>query len=323
MRIYFCRQGLAYIRNVLQKELPDDEVLDCAPEQVAEVAQQADVLIPTVSPIGPSAFTSPTLKLVQQYGAGLDSVDIPAATQAGVYVANVPSAGTGNAESVAELSLFFMLALARHYPRAQESIAQKRLGTPMGSTLKGRTAAIIGYGGIGREVARRLAGFEMDKILAVSKRGPKGTPEENAIRVDFHGRLDDLHEVLGQADFVIVAPPLNDETRGLIGAAEFACMKPGAFIINVARGPVLDYDAFLAALKDGRIAGAGLDVFWQEPFDPTDPIFSYNVIATPHFGGATDLSLGGIGKRVAENVKRVRHGQAPLNCVNNRKRDLP
>ena len=77
----------------------------------------------------------------------------------------------------------------------------------MGSTLKGRTAAIIGYGGIGREVARRLAGFEMDKILAVSKRGPKGTPEENAIRVDFHGRLDDLHEVLAQADFVIVAPP--------------------------------------------------------------------------------------------------------------------
>lgn len=316
MRIYFCREGLSYIRNILQKELPDDEVLDCPPEKVPELAQHAEVLIPTVSKISAAALTSPTLKLVQQYGAGLDSVDIPAATQAGVYVANIPSAGTGNAESVAELSLFFMLALARKYPQAKESIAQKRLGTPMGSTLKGRTAAIIGYGGIGREVARRLAGFEMEKVTAVSRRGPKGTPEEKAIPIDFHGALDSLHEVLSEADFVIVAPPLNDETRGLIGPAEFACMKSSAFLINVARGPVIDYDAFLSALKEERIAGAGLDVFWEEPFDPTDPIFSYNVIATPHYGGATDLSLQGIGKKVADNINRVRRGEAPLNCSN-------
>jgi phosphoglycerate dehydrogenase-like enzyme len=316
MRIYFCREGMGYLRDILQHELPDDEILDCAPEKVSEVARDADVLIPTVSKIEAAAFTSPRLKLVQQYGAGLDSVDIPAATQAGVYVANIPSAGTGNAESVAELSLFFMLALARKYPQAKESIEQKRLGTPMGQTLKGRTAAIIGYGGIGREVAQRLAGFEMKRVLAVSKRGPKDTPEENAIPVDFHGTLDNMHDVLREADFVIVAPPLNDETRGLIGQAEFACMKPGAFIINVARGPVLDYDAFLAALKEERIAGAGLDVFWEEPFDPSDPIFSYNVISTPHFGGATDLSLHGIGKKVAENINRIRNGEAPLNCFN-------
>lgn len=316
MRICFCREGLGYIRDILQQELPEDEVLDCDPENISEAAQDADVLIPTVSKIEAAAFTSPQLKLVQQYGAGLDSVDIPAATQAGIYVANIPSAGTGNAESVAELSLFFMLALARKYPQAKESIEHKRLGTPMGQTLKGRTAAIIGYGGIGREVARRLHGFEMKKVLAVSKRGPKDSPEENSIRVDFHGTINSMHEVLREADFVIVAPPLNDETRGLIGQAEFACMKPGVFIINVARGPVLEYDAFLAALKEKRIAGAGLDVFWEEPFDPSDPIFSYNVIATPHFGGATDLSLHGIGKKVAENINRIRNGEAPLNCFN-------
>ena len=316
MRIYFCREGLGYIRNILQKELPDDEVLDCPPEKVPELAQHAEVLIPTVTKISAAALASPTLKLVQQYGAGLDSVDIPAATQAGVYVANVPSAGTGNAESVAELSIFFMLALARKYPQAKESVEKKRLGTPMGGTLKGRTAAIIGYGGIGREVARRLAGFEMEKVSAVSRRGPKGSPEEKTIPIDFHGALDTLHDVLREADFVIVAPPLNDETRGLIGPAEFACMKSSAFIINVARGPVIDYNAFLSALKEERIAGAGLDVFWEEPFDPTDPIFSYNVIATPHYGGATDLSLQGIGKKVADNINRVRRGEAPLNCFN-------
>jgi len=311
MRIYFCREGLTSLMGILQNELPEDEVLACAPEKVTEAAREADVLIPTVSRVGEDALRSPRLRLVQQYGAGLDSVDIPAATRSGVYVANVPSAGTGNAESVAELALFFMLALARKYPRAQECLQQKMLGTPMGQALKGRTAAIIGYGGIGQEVARRLAGFAM-KILAVSRRGPK----EGDVHADFHGGSHSLHEVLRQADFVIVAPPLNDETRGLIGAAELACMKSGAFVINVARGPVLDYDALLATLKEGRIAGAGLDVFWYEPFDPADPIFAYNVIATPHIGGATDLSLRGIAKRVADNVNRVRQGERPLNCVN-------
>lgn len=311
MRIYFCRQGLTYITNILQSELPNDEVLTCAPEQVAEVALDADVLIPTVSRIGEDALRSPHLKLVQQYGAGLDSVDIPAASRYGIPVANVPTAGTGNAESCAELSILFMLTLARKYPQAQENLQQRKLGAPLGMALKGRTAAIIGFGGIGQELARRLAGLEME-VLAVSRRGPK----EGDVAVDFHGPQASLHEVLKQADFVIVAPPLNDDTRGLIGPAEFACMKPTAFLVNVARGPVLDYDATLAALKEGRIAGAGLDVFWYEPFDPADPIFAYNVIATPHIGGATDLSLQGIAKKVADNVNRVRRGEAPLNCAN-------
>ena len=115
---------------------------------------------------------------------------------------------------------------------------------------------------------------------------------------------------------MITAPPLNDETRSLMGRAEFACMKPEAFVINVARGPVLDYAALLTALREGRIAGAGLDVFWYEPFDPNDEIFQYNVLATPHIGGATDVSLQGIAKRVAENVNRLRTGEMPLNCVN-------
>lgn len=311
MRIYFCRDGLNSIMALLQRELPDDQVLCCAPDKVIEASRDADVLIPTVSPVTAEAIASPQLKIVQQYGAGLDTVDIPAATKRGVYVANVPTAGTGNAESVAELSIMFMLMLVRQYPQAHASFQQRKLGGPMGGTLKGRTAAIVGFGGIGQELATRLRAFEM-KVLAVSKRGPKG----GDVPVDFHGALDALHTVLRQADFVIVAPPLNDETRGLIGQAEYACMKPTSFIINVARGPVLDYEATLAVLKEKRIAGAGLDVFWQEPFDPADEIFSYNVIATPHVGGATDLSLQGIAKKVAENINRIRRGEMPMNCAN-------
>lgn len=314
MRIYFCRQGLTYVRQILQQELPEDDILDCPPSAVPEAAQQADVLIPTVSPIGSAALRSPRLKLVQQYGAGLDSVDIPAATAAGVYVANVPTAGTGNAESVAELALFFMLGLARKYRQTQESIQNRVLGSPMGQALKGKTVAIIGYGGIGRALAQRLAGFEMH-ILAVSRRGPTLDKPDNGIPLT-HVAQDGFHAVLRAADFVITAPPLNDETRGLMGQAEFACMKPEAFVINVARGPVLDYAALLTALREGRIAGAGLDVFWSEPFDPSDEIFQYNVLATPHIGGATDVSLQGIAKWVAENVNRLRRGERPLNCVN-------
>ena len=315
MRIYFCRQGLTYICNILQTELPDDEILECPPENVPEAAQQADVLIPTVSPIGTDTMHSPRLRLVQQYGAGLDSVDISAATAAGIYVANVPTAGTGNAESVAELALLFMLGLARKYRQTQESIRNRVLGSPMGRALKGKTAAIIGYGGIGRALAERLSGFEMN-VLAVSRRGPATDKTDDDIPISRHVAQDGFHDALREADFVIAAPPLNDETRSLMGQAEFACMKPEAFVINVARGPVLDYDALLAALKEGRIAGAGLDVFWYEPFDPDDEIFSYNVLATPHVGGATDVSLQGIAKRVAENVNRLRNGEAPLNCAN-------
>ena len=315
MRIYFCRQGLTYICNMLQQELPEDEILDCPPDEIPKAAQNADVLIPTVSPIRAEAMHSAQLKLVQQYGAGLDSVDIPAATTAGVYVANVPTAGTGNAESVAELALLFMLGLARKYQQTQESIQNKVLGSPMGQALKGKTVAIIGYGGIGRALAERLVGFEMN-VLAVSRRGPTSDKPDDGIPIHRHVAQDGFHEVLREADFVITAPPLNDDTRSLMGQAEFASVKPEAFVINVARGPVLDYDALLAALKEGRIAGAGLDVFWQEPFDPNDEIFQYNVMATPHIGGATDVSLQGIAKRVAENVNRLRNGEMPLNCVN-------
>ena len=179
---------------------------------------------------------SPRLRLVQQYGAGLDSVDIPAATAAGIYVANVPTAGTGNAESVAELALLFMLGLARKYRQTQESIRNKVLGSPMGQALKGKTAAIIGYGGIGRALAERLSGFEMH-VLAVSRRGPATDKPDDDIPISRHVAQDGFHDVLREADFVITAPPLNDETRSLMGQAEFACMKPEAFVINVARGP--------------------------------------------------------------------------------------
>ena len=315
MKVYLCQKGFRFITKILQGLLPDDEILDCLPEEIATKATDADVLIPTIIPLGAAELALPNLKLVQQFGAGLDTVDISAASSSDVFVANVPAAGTGNAESVAEVAVMHMLNLSRRYAAACQSIQDRKVSTPTSWSLKGRTALIVGYGGIGREVARRLGGFEM-KIIAVSRTGPKGTAEENAIHVDLHTTQDQLHTLLPEADFVVLAPPLNDDTRGLMGMKEFALMKPSGFVVNVARGGIIDNDALLTALQEEKIMGAGLDVFVEEPCDPNDPLFKYNVTATPHIGGATDLSFNGIAQKVAENIQRVGRGEVPVNCVN-------
>jgi phosphoglycerate dehydrogenase-like enzyme len=296
---------------LLRGELPRDEILECSPEEVARVAQQVEVLVPLIARVGEEALASPRLRLVQQFGAGLDGVSIDAASRHGIYVANVPSAETANADSVAELAILLMLALARRWSRAQENLRVHRVGAPVGTTLMGKTAAIVGFGGIGRVLARRLRGLGV-RVVAVSRRGPR----EEKGEADLHVAVSALEEVLGQADFVIVATPLNEETRGMIDRRVFASMKRGAFLVNVARGPVVEREALVEALESGRLAGAGLDVFWEEPPDPADPIFALEVVATPHIGGATDVSLQEIARGVAENVNRLRRGEVPRNCVN-------
>jgi len=315
MKIVLCSQGFSAIHNMLKALLPDDEIVCCAPEEICSLGSDADVLIPAITALGDAELSLPKLKLVQQFGAGLDAIDIPAASKNGVYVANVPAAGTGNAESVAEVAVMLMLTLARQFPKAQQNIRDGVVAGPTGWSLKGRTALIVGYGGIGREVARRLSGFEME-VLAVSRSGPKNTEQEQAIPLAQHVSGEALHKLLPRADFVILAPPLNDDTRGLMAAEEFTLMKATAFVVNVARGGVIDYQALLDALNNKQIMGAGLDVFWQEPVAPADPLFDQNVIGTPHIGGATDLSFKGIANKVAENIRRVGRAEMPVNCVN-------
>ena len=311
MRVCLCIRGAVKILAALRDALPQDEILECAPQEVPDVARDVDVLVPTVARIDEAALASPRLRLVQQFGAGLDGVDVEAASRHGVYVANVPSGETANADSVAELAILLMLALARKLPRAQENLRERRLGAPVGTTIMGKTVTIVGFGGIGRALVRRLRGFDV-RIIAVSRHGPRGDDGG----VDLHLPTSALREALEQADFVIVATPLNDETRGLIGREAFACMKQGAFLVNVARGPIVDREALLEALESKKLSGAGLDVFWQEPPDPADPIFSFETVATPHVGGATDKSFREIAREIAANVERVRRGEVPRNCVN-------
>ncbi len=307
MEILFCDVAFEDARRCLERYLPDDTILYCPKEQIHSLISEVDVAVPLMSRLDRDLiYKGGRLRLIQQFGVGLEGVDLAAAMERGIPVANVPSEKTGNAASVAEWVIFLMLALARDFSSQLKNIAERKLGVPTGKTLFGKKVGIVGMGNLGRAIALRLKAMGM-QILAI-KRHP-GTCEKLYELVDFLGGPDDLDKLLPEVDFLILAVPLTAETKNLIGKSEFSLMKPSAYLINVSRGPVVDYRALLEALENRQIAGIGLDVFWNEPIDPSDPLFRYNVVASPHIAGVTDFSLDSIAKEVAENINRLRTGR--------------
>lgn len=316
MRIALGIRGHSKILGILKEQLPQDEFIEFDAHDAADQTRNCEVIIPIVTPVSEQILRAPSLRLVQQYGVGLDIVDVSVATRSGVLVANVPSVGSGNAESVAELAIAHMLMLSRQIPSSFQRFRERRFSSPMGECLWQSTVVILGYGGIGEEIARRLAGFGV-RIIAVSRHGPGGSRKRDvSVRLDRHVAHHELSSVLGEADFLVVAAPATPDNIGLVNKDVLAQVRRGAYIVNIARGPVIEYGALLSALREGRIAGAGLDVFWQEPFDPQDQLMEHNVIATPHIGGATARSLVGIGTLVARNIEALRAGNMPDHCAN-------
>ncbi len=314
MRIILCSTHFPHCCDVLKKHLPEDHISASPASELLKTTRDADVIVPTMHRVGKHIIQGTRAKMIHQFGVGLEGVDISAATEHGIYVANVPGEeGAGNAASVAEHAIFLMLALARKFPEAAQNVRNKVFGAPMGKGLLGKTVAIIGVGNIGKELAARL------KPFGVAMMGIKRAPSNDLQRelgLSFLGSPQDIGHVLGAADFVVLAIPVNDATRGMIDATKLKLMKNRAFIINVGRGPVIEYDALVAALANREIAGAALDVFWDEPVDPKEELFNYNVIATPHTAGVTDLSYNDIARGLAANVNRLRIGKPPINCVN-------
>lgn len=256
---------------------------------------EASALIPSMGRItAPVIEAAPRLKLIVQFGAGLDGVDRAAAEARGIPVRNVPGA---NAQAVAELALFLMLALARRLPLHRRSFEARTVGDPPGIELSGKTLGIVGLGASGRALARIARGVGME-VIAV-RRHP--APDAD---VSWLGGAEDLDALLERSDFVSLHVPTSADTRGMIGAARLGRMRPGAFLVNVGRGDLVDREALLDALRGGRIAGAGLDVYWEEPPDPADPLLAMeNVVATPHLGGVTAEALARIADRVAAILK--------------------
>jgi phosphoglycerate dehydrogenase-like enzyme len=261
-----------------------------------EQVRHASALIPSMGKITASVIAAaPRLKLIVQFGAGLEGVDLEAAARRGIPVRNAPGA---NAQAVAELALFLMLALARRLPQHRRALASRLVGDPAGTELAGKTLGIVGLGATGRALARLARALGME-VIAIRRQPTPGDPDASWV-----GGREDLDALLARSDFVSLHLPLSGETRGLIDAARLWRMKASACLINVGRGELVDRLALADALTLRRIAGAGVDVYWEEPPDPADPLFALdNVVATPHIGGVTVEALSRVADQVAAFIK--------------------
>lgn len=252
---------------------------------------------------------APGLRAAVRHGAGLDMIPMTAATQAGVLVANVPGA---NAATVAEHVIFAAIGLLRQFRAMDAALRQTgwnagRAYSDLGGDLAGRRLGILGFGNIGQTLCRIVAGFGMQ--VAATTRRPETLPE--------HVLALSLDDLAATSDVLVLCCPLTDETRGAINAARIAAMKPGAVLINVARGPIVDTDALIAALQSRRIAGAALDVFDTQPLPAGSPLWALeNVILTPHMAGITADSMLRMGSIAADETLRVLSGALPLNFCN-------
>ncbi len=287
------KQGVHRLRQIgrvveLERHYPPDELI--------EVARDADVLVVRSRTHIPSRVINalPDLKIIARAGAGLDNIDVSTARARGIQVINAPDANT---LAVAEHTIGLMIGLARHIPAADASMKQgawekKRF---LGSLLAGKTLGIIGFGRIGRQVARRAAAFDMRVIVNQPRLTPELALSQGVTPYDFY-------DLLELADFVSIHVPMRPENIGLMGETELARMKPGAFLINTARGGIVDEDALLDALTSGHLAGAAMDVFANEPKPRLDLVQHPRVIATPHIAASTRESQQNAAITIAEQI---------------------
>ena len=299
----------------IAKHLPEGFVLKIPPrwdeETLCTSAKDADAILGSrVS--RELILSAPKLRLIQVLGSGVDKVDVETAIERGVTVCN--SVGE-NAVPVAEHAIALMLALSKSLQKYQRDFASGRWARTRSVMLTGKSLGIIGLGSIGIEVAKRVRPFEM-KVLAIKKH-PRSDLKEK-LGLTFLGAPEDLEHVLGESDFVLLTLVLTHYTSGMMGKRQFASMKDGAYFINVARGELVDEVALVDALKSGKLAGAGLDVFQTEPVKPDNPLLKLNnVILTPHVGGGVwppELTP----KRVAflvNNIVKALRGVRPDNIV--------
>lgn len=292
--------------------LPGWEITSCPPAELAGHLDGVDVVCPIMAPVGPDVLAAGSFGLVQQYGAGTERVDVPAATAHGVWVARLPADLTGNADSVAELAVLHVLAGVRRLGEARSALHEGRWASPVAAPLFGSTVLVVGLGAVGLAVTRRLAGFDV-RVTGLRAHTELGAPEGVA-QVAGPG---DLHAAVAEADVVVCCAPLDQGTRSMFDAAAFGAMKSGTVFVNVARGGLVDEAALLEALESRRVAAAGLDVFAGEPDEHDGPLQRHpRVIGTPHIAGVTRSALQRSAELFADNLRRFERGRPPRWVVN-------
>lgn len=302
-------EGLKILKEV--KEFQVDVKTDLKPDQLKEIIKDYEALIVRSATKVTKDIVSAAdkLKVIGRAGVGLDNVDLEAATQKGIIVMNTPG---GNTISTAEHTMSMILALSRNIPQAAASMkkGEWKRSKFMGVELYGKALGVVGLGRIGKEVAKRALSFGM-KILAYDPFLSKEVAENLGVEVV---ELKDLFE---RADYITVHVPLTEETKYSISTKQIATMKKGVRIINCARGGIVDEAALIKAIKEGKVAGAAMDVFEAEPLSPENELLKLdNVILTPHLGASTEEAQVNVAIEVAEIVRDALLGRGIRNAAN-------
>ncbi|MGP5307711.1 2-hydroxyacid dehydrogenase [Vreelandella alkaliphila] len=288
--------------------------LDLTQQDVLSNLAQAHGIIGSGLAITPKLLdAAPNLKVIATVSVGYDNIPVDELTQRGIMLCNTPDVLT---ETTADTGFALIMATARRVVELAEWVKEDKwqasIGPALfGSDVHGKTLGMVGFGRIGQAVARRGAlGFGMRVLYSNASHKP-------ALEKELGAQRRELNELLAEADFVCVTVPLTADTEHLLGANEFALMKPSAIFINIARGKVVDENALIDALKNGVIQAAGLDVFEQEPLPSSSPLAKMpNVVALPHIGSATHETRDAMAQRAVDNICLALQGERPISLVN-------
>lgn len=307
--------GLQILRDFCEVEVhPSKEWPPSREELIRNVKDKDGLLCLLTDRIDAEVMdAAPNLKVISTYSVGFDHIDVEEATKRGIYVTHTPGVLT---DAVAEFTVGLLLAITRKILKADHTIRTGQWNKPWnpyfltGPELKGKVLGILGLGRIGRAVARKVRGFEMETIYYDVFRNEK-------LEKELGIRFVDLDTLLRESDFLTIHVPLTKETYHLIGERELKLMKPTAYLINTARGAVVDTEALVKALKERWIAGAALDVFEQEPLPPNHPLTKLdNVVLAPHIASATMEARQRMAELSAKNLIAVLKGEMPPALVN-------
>jgi D-3-phosphoglycerate dehydrogenase len=277
-------------------------------EEMAPLLEGVDGCAAGVDDFSAAAFArADRLKVVARHGAGIDQVDIAECTRRGIVVANLPGA---NAEAVADMTLALMLAVARHIPEGDRTTKAGQWVNTYGVDLFEATVGILGLGRIGKGVAKRCLGFDA-RVLAYDPYFDQTFAAQHAI-----DRADSLEQVMKEADFVCLHMPVTEETRRIIDAEKIGLMKMTAILVNTARGALVDEDALADALEEGRIFGAGMDVYATEPPADSRLLNCERTVTMPHVSSNTPGALLAMGNGVVDAIMAVFNGERPESVVN-------
>jgi len=301
-----AEEGVVILRNSAQVDIK----AKLKPEELKSIIGNYDALIVRSQTQVPANVieSGEKLKVIGRAGVGIDNIDVDAATRRGIIVVNAP---TGNTVSAAEHTMALMLALARHIPKANSQLKSGiwQRGELIGTELRNKTLGIIGLGNVGSEVAKRAQAFEM---LVIAHDPFVSTNYARTLKV----RSVSLDQLFQESDFITLHLPLTVTTKNLIGTRELAKLKPTVRIINTARGGLIDEQALLKAIEDGRIAGAAFDVFSTEPITDSPLFKNDKIIVTPHLAASTIEAQTNIAKDIAEQILAVLQGEFSSYAVN-------